>query len=600
MGAWFDSMQGRFMQSLIPKSALQQHIAILGKTGSGKTSTAKAAIVEPLLDTGAQVCILDPTSAWWGLRLAADGKGKGYERVILIGGERGDIPLSDRSGEAVARLITEQGASCVIDTGGMTVGEYTRWFIAFATALYTTIKHPLHLVIDEAHHFMPQGKSPDVDAGRMLHAGNRLMSGGRSRGIRGVLITQRPAKLHKDSLTCADTLIPHRVIAPQDRAAIKDWIDGAGDAAQGKAVLDSLALLARGEAWVWYPEGGHLERVQFPMPKTFDSSKAPTVGGRAPKVGEIDLSAVKAAMAEAVKEAEANDPKLLRARIAQLEREARGKPDRQTASAGRASIERAVASAVAERDRFWKKSEAANKSTLNHCQRRLRTLAEMSRRLAEMANMEGEADFVSATPTAKPPPGLYLLNENHTTRVPQRSAEASVPLSSARDGLQPRHRDILAAIRWFGEVAGIEIPTREMVAAKIGVRSNTGSFANYLGALRSANLITYPATGSIGLTSEGKALAPEPSLDQDIMDSLRSFMDPRHIDIVEHLVKTEGHETDREGVAEALGINPHTGSFANYLGFLRTCAIIDYPSKGRVALTEWMRSLVDGASHGTR
>jgi len=107
----------------------------------------------------------------------------------------------------------------------MHVGQYTRWFIDFAGTLFTTIKNPLHLIIDEAHHFMPQGKVPDPDTGKMLHAGNRLMSGGRSRGIRGMLITQRPAKLHKDSLTCADTLIAMRVIAPQDRSAIKDWID---------------------------------------------------------------------------------------------------------------------------------------------------------------------------------------------------------------------------------------------------------------------------------------------------------------------------------------------------------------------------------------
>lgn len=31
---------------IIPEAALQQHIAVLGKTGSGKTFAAKAAIVE--------------------------------------------------------------------------------------------------------------------------------------------------------------------------------------------------------------------------------------------------------------------------------------------------------------------------------------------------------------------------------------------------------------------------------------------------------------------------------------------------------------------------------------------------------------------------
>jgi len=200
------------MHELIPSAALNQHIAILGKTGSGKTYAAKG-IVEGLLKQQRQVVVIDPTSAWWGLRLGKDGKSKGFD-IVILGGERGDITLSAKSGDAVARLVTDQRASVVIDTGDLSVGEYVKWFTDFAGTLYTTIRSPLHLVIDEAHCFAPQGKVPDPAVGKMLHACNRLMSGGRSKGIRGILITQRPAKLHKDSLTCADSLIAMRVMAP--------------------------------------------------------------------------------------------------------------------------------------------------------------------------------------------------------------------------------------------------------------------------------------------------------------------------------------------------------------------------------------------------
>jgi len=44
----------------IPEVALLQHLGVLGKTGSGKTSTAKLAI-EQVVASGARVCILDPT-----------------------------------------------------------------------------------------------------------------------------------------------------------------------------------------------------------------------------------------------------------------------------------------------------------------------------------------------------------------------------------------------------------------------------------------------------------------------------------------------------------------------------------------------------------
>lgn len=49
----------------IPIGALEQHVAIVGRTGSGKSYTARGA-VEGLLDAGRQVVVLDPTGVWWG------------------------------------------------------------------------------------------------------------------------------------------------------------------------------------------------------------------------------------------------------------------------------------------------------------------------------------------------------------------------------------------------------------------------------------------------------------------------------------------------------------------------------------------------------
>lgn len=63
------------MSFLIPTKAIDQHIAILGKTGSGKSYTARG-IVEHLLTQSRQVCIVDPTGAHWGLRLGENGKSR--------------------------------------------------------------------------------------------------------------------------------------------------------------------------------------------------------------------------------------------------------------------------------------------------------------------------------------------------------------------------------------------------------------------------------------------------------------------------------------------------------------------------------------------
>ena len=310
----------------IPDKALAQHIAVLGKTGSGK-SYAIRGVVERLLDAKARACIIDPTGIWWGLKSSATGKSGGYP-VVIFGGTHADLPLGAAHGEALAEAIGTSSTPAILDTSQMKVGERTRFFADFADALVRKNKGPLHLVIDEAHLFAPQGKVNDPQSGAMLHAANNLVSLGRSKGLRIILITQRPAKLHKDSLTQVETLVAMRLIAPQDRKAVEEWIKDNADQAKGQEIISSLATLKTGQAWVWAPELGVLERVQFPKIHTFDSSRAPDDVGDddGPVLAPIDREAIAARLKAVAVEADANDPKKLRARIAELERHAKASP----------------------------------------------------------------------------------------------------------------------------------------------------------------------------------------------------------------------------------------------------------------------------------
>lgn len=532
---------GWLMRIAIPAAALNQHIAILGKTGSGKTYAAKG-IVEHLLDMKRQVCVVDPTGAWWGLRLDADGKRKGFD-VVLLGGKHADIPLAERSGAGVARLVTQQRASVVIDTSGLTVGEYTRWFTDFAGTLYTTIREPLHLVIDEAHCYMPQGKVPDPQAGKMLHAGNRLMSGGRSLGIRATLITQRPAKLHKDSLTCADTLIAMRVIAPQDVGAIADWIKSCGDSKQGKAVVDSLAQLPRGEGWVWYPEGGHLKRVQFPAIETYDSSATPKHGaGAGPSVSEIDLGEVRSALADAVAEAEANDPKLLRAKIADLQSKLRGtKP---------ATDDKAIERAVVARDREWDTQIAVLIKRTDGFIGRLR-------KIGELAHLNGETKVMSVESPAR--------TASTTKPIPRRPLKAISGTLAARP---QRFLDAAAALTRLGAEC-----SRVTVCAWVGVSPSTGSAADELRGLVDAGLITLNR-GAIGVTEAGQAAAGH--LDpQEAIERAKSALSPRQRKFFDAIVAAHPKSMTRQDIADKFGLSVSTGSLSDDLRTLRNRGLID-------------------------
>src|ERR1700722_3356543 len=242
---------GKSMKRILPPEAIAQHIGILGKTGSGKTTTAKG-LAEGLLDAGKRICALDPTGVWWGLRLLDDGKRAGYP-LVIFGGSHADVAIDNASGARLAEIIAGGNFSCIIDTSMMTVGARTRFFTDFAEALFRANSRPLHLIIVEDHVFAPQGRVPDPQSGRMVHAANNLVSGGRSRGLRIMLISQRPAKLHKDSLTQVETLIAMRLIAPQDRDAVEAWIGEWDDSKRGGEIIKSLPSLARGEGWVWSP-----------------------------------------------------------------------------------------------------------------------------------------------------------------------------------------------------------------------------------------------------------------------------------------------------------------------------------------------------------
>lgn len=146
------------MSNNLPNEILASHVAILGKTGSGKTYAAKG-LVESLLRDNRRICVVDPTSAWYGLRSSADGKHDGFP-ILILGGDHGDLPLPALGGAAVARLVAEQNISLIADTSHLTVGERTRWFIEFGSTIFRLNRQPLNLVLDEAQRQAAQGRTP--------------------------------------------------------------------------------------------------------------------------------------------------------------------------------------------------------------------------------------------------------------------------------------------------------------------------------------------------------------------------------------------------------------------------------------------------------
>jgi hypothetical protein len=312
----------------IPPEALQQHVIVLGKTRSGKSSKVRV-LVEWLLEHKKRVVILSPKDDWWGLKSAADGKSGGYP-IVIFGGKHEDLPFNPRAGAQVAELIATGNRPCLITFARQKPADRTRFYNDFMEGLFKFHQGELYVVIDEVHNFAPKGKVFSPDAGMMIHWSNTLASEGQGQGLIMIAASQRPQKVHNDLLTSCETLIACRVIHKADRDANKDWIDGCADPEVGRQLLADLASMDRSDAWVWSPEVGFgPKRITWPMFDTFDSFKPSGAAAPAKLKGwaDVDLDEVKVKLAKVVEEAQANDPKELKKRIADLEAQLRKFPD---------------------------------------------------------------------------------------------------------------------------------------------------------------------------------------------------------------------------------------------------------------------------------
>lgn len=315
----------------LPVDAATETFGILAKKGAGK-SNAAVVMAEEMYDAGVPWVAIDPKGDWWGLRSSADGKGPGLP-IVVFGGRHGDVPLEPTAGALIADLVLAERLTCVLDVSEFSKADVRRFLLAFADRLYRQADaDPLHLFLEEAHEYLPQMvRGPEAE---LVGAWQRIVKQGRFKGLGCTLVTQRSASLNKDVLTQVDTLIVLRTTSPQDRAAVRAWVDVHADSAE---MLDTLPSLDSGEAWVWSPEFLHvLQRIQFRRRRTFDSGATPKVGQarKAPAtLADVDLAAIKEQMAATIEKAKAEDPKELRKqlglrdrRIVELERQLAERP----------------------------------------------------------------------------------------------------------------------------------------------------------------------------------------------------------------------------------------------------------------------------------
>src|SRR4051794_8767398 len=186
----------------------------------------------------------------------------------------------------------------------------------------------LYLVVEEAHEIAPKERSGFGAENMAIHWAKKLATAGRSKGIRMIVATQRVQSLHNAVLGSCETLIAHRLTAPADQEPILKWLKANADKETTDNVARSLSSLPTGTGWLCSGEARIFKQVAFPKFKTYDNAATPMRDGPdvQVKTAPVDQDELRDIIGDAVAEAEQNDPKRLRARIAELEK-AKGKPD---------------------------------------------------------------------------------------------------------------------------------------------------------------------------------------------------------------------------------------------------------------------------------
>lgn len=564
----------------LPFGAVTETFAILGRRGSGKTTTA-AVVVEEMLTAGAQVAVIDPLDAWWGLRSAADGERPGLP-IVVLGGAHGDLPLNAGDGDAVADVVVAHGVSVVLSLRHLSKTQQRAFVAAFAERLYERKgepgqRSPLFLVIDEASLYAPQRTQAGQE--RLLGAISDIGRRGRTSGLGLALIDQRAASVNKDVLSQTEVLLVGQTTSSHDRNAIRDWIAEHADPEQQKALLASLPALTVGEFWVCSPSWLHLfARVRIRPRTTFDSSATPRFGDlhvEPRRLAPVDLDALRAHLGRPAETTHAgaldgDETTLLRRRIAVLEKEVQ-----EAQATTRTVVEQVEVPMIAPDDLAALVRAAAEIAQVAN--RLHKTLMQVA------AATVGTPTTVSA-PVARssPPAERQRVREVELARPEGSPADRAVTSS-----LSAPQKRILDALAWF-EALGVAHPARANVAVFSNAAPSSGAFNNNLGRLRTQGLLDYPTQGHVALTSAGRAVAAPPAIATTraaLHDAWYGKLPPRQRALLRLTIAAYPHALSRDELAAQSGASAGSGAYNNNLGALRSLGVIDYPRPGHVVAT---------------
>lgn len=605
-------------------------VASLGQRGSGKSNGA-GVIAEGLLEAGIQVIVLDHVGIWFSLRLDETGKHPSPYQIPVLGGQHGDIALVASTGAVVAEALARSGSSAVLDVSTFSKGDRCRFAADFAESFFAAKKlhpGPVQILLEEAQRYVPQKLFAGQGLERMLGAFEEIAEVGRNYGVGLHLISQRPQKINKDVLNLADTVLAYRANGVLERKAISEWVQEKG--AEGrKEMHDELPGLARGTAIVWSPNRSIYGRYAIDKKTTYDAGATPTHARAAVKTKRLDLESLESVMGKAVEEAKMNDPRALKARIAELEHAAKltpapapvilksGKTKTVTVSVFRESdlkrIER-LAEKLGKREDGFKELMTTVVDRVAQAQQavvsELGNLAAVARKAVQLTGVP-----VSAPPTVRqvttttvktvspsPPPIRGLVADRRNARfvdpgrgprqakvVPPKYETGNSYEATDSDRMPEKCQRMLGALRQGAAMGLASMPFRT-VAIIAGVAPSSGTTSNRKGFLKNGGYIIVEGD-HVRITEKGQNVPLNVAMPPDDPEELLKFWQreigtekvAKMLEVIVH----QGPIANAE-LAAAVGME-ESGTFSNYKGALVGRGLIMKQNNAYVAAEVFLR-----------
>jgi hypothetical protein len=557
--------------------------AILGIRDSGKSYSATM-FAEQLHERGVPFVAFDPIGVWRFLRVPGAGRtAKGFP-VVVAGGEDGDLPLTVSGAPEILRAAMVNGVSLVIDLFDrkLSKADWRRIVQScMELLLHENKQHGLrHVFLEEAPEFAPQRVGPQH--GQVYDAVERLARMGGNSGLGLTLIGQRSAEINKAVLELCDSLYLHRQKGRNSIEHLDKWLK-AGAVTDAKAVMETLATLPTGECWAWLAHSDQPIRLKMPAKRSFHPDRraqrgaAAAEGKKAVDVGGF-VQTMRTSLKSIEEEAKANDPKLLKAEIAELKKQLERlkkptAPDPAVIEATRLegvyAGQNSMALVLLER---MKGLRSRIDDEIKDAEADVRATAEAPKKIT----VQSDRMPVFRTRPASP--------QEERLALPARQQQRTVQTA---DGITQPQQRILNALAWADSI-GLTSVERPQLAFLASASPKSSAFKNNLGTLRTGGWIDYPASGGVCLTKGGRSLADAGdaiTTNLQLQESIRDKVTAPQWNILAALIEAHPHSIERGELARRANASATSSAFKNNLGALRSLGLLDYPAQGQVAAT---------------